>query len=212
MIRVMIEGVLLGLIIAVTLGPAFFTIIQTSIDRGFKSALLMSFGIIMSDMVLIVLAYIGLSNLIEYQKGEVYFGIIAGVILIMYGVYTFLKKPEVLKRRSSNYKTPLRAPHRITYIAKGFVLNLFNPFIWVFWFTAMSYVTQRAEYGKLFEDSLAFFSGTVITVFCTDLLKSFIGYKIKGYLKPRIQLHINRGVGISLVVFGIIIIVRVFFF
>jgi len=36
------EGVFLGLVVAITLGPAFFTIIQTGIDRGFRSAMFIS--------------------------------------------------------------------------------------------------------------------------------------------------------------------------
>ena len=61
------------------------------------------------------------------------------------------------------------------------------------------------------EYAIVFFSGTIFTVFATDTLKSYIGYKIKKYLKPRIQLTINRIVGVVLVGFGIVLIIRLFF-
>ena len=95
-------------------------------------------------------------------------------------------------------------------MAKGFFLNIANPFVILFWITIIGYISQRAEYGKLDEYAIIFFAGTIFSVFSTDLLKSFIGYKIKKYLKPRIQLTINRIVGIVLALFGITLIIRLF--
>jgi threonine/homoserine/homoserine lactone efflux protein len=48
-----------------------------------------------------------------------------------------------------------------------------------------------------------------MTIFGTDLLKSFIGNKIKKYLRPRVQFWINRIVGITLIIFGIVLMIRV---
>jgi hypothetical protein len=56
---------------------------------------------------------------------------------------------------------------------------------------------------------VVFFSGTLMTIFGTDLLKSFVGIKIKKYLRPRVQLWVNRIVGISLIIFGIVLMIRV---
>ena len=39
MLEIFLEGVILGLIIAITLGPAFFAIVQTAIHRGFYPAM-----------------------------------------------------------------------------------------------------------------------------------------------------------------------------
>lgn len=203
-----IEGLLIGLVLSITLGPAFFTIIQTSIDRGFRSALLIAIGIAASDVVLIFISFLGLSNFIETGKNQVYSGIIGGIVLILYGIYTYFKKPDILKKRSPAYKTPVRSISPLTYLAKGFFLNIANPFIIIFWLSMMGYITQRATYGHLTETAIVFFSGIIITVFAMDLLKSFIGYKIKKYLRPRVQLMINRIVGISLAVFGVLLIIR----
>ena len=202
------EGVLLGLVLSITLGPAFFTIIQTSIDRGFRSAFLIAVGVITSDLFIISISFFGLSAVIETGKNQTCAGIIGGVILIMYGVFTFFKKPEILKRRSSLSPRPSKDVNAITFLAKGFFLNLLNPFIIIFWLTILGYISQMAQYGKLEETTIVFLSGTLLTVFSMDVLKSFIGFKIKKYLKPRIQLLINRIVGISLVVFGLVLIIR----
>jgi threonine/homoserine/homoserine lactone efflux protein len=210
MIRVFFEGVILGLLVAISIGPAFFTVIQTGIDRGFKSAFYTALGILICDFFLIFVCYFGLTSLFQKPENNIYIGFIGGIVLIIYGTYTYLKKPEILRRRSSKYKTPPPITKQFKYIVKGFFLNIANPFIFIFWLTAMGWVTARAEEGKLLNYVVVFFSGTLLTVFGTDLLKSFIGNKIKKYLRPRIQLWINRLVGISLIVFGIVLMVRVY--
>ncbi len=211
MLKAFFEGVVLGLVVAMTLGPAFFTIIQTGIDRGFRSAMFISVGVIICDVFLIVLCYLGLTSIFSKPENNIFIGFGGGIILLIYGTYTFLKKPEILKRRSPKYKTPDKFPNPITYIIKGFFLNIANPFIVIFWLTAMGWVSANAAEGKLLNYVIVFFSGTIISVFATDLLKSFIGNKIKKYLRPRNQLRINRIAGLLLIGSGIVLMVRVIF-
>jgi threonine/homoserine/homoserine lactone efflux protein len=209
MVRVFMEGIIWGLIISISFGPAFFTIIQTGIDRGFKPAIYMALGILICDFFLIVLCFLGLSSIYESEQNKLVIGWIGGVILIIYGTYTFLKKPDILKRRSPKYKTPDKIQKHIKYIAKGFFLNIANPFVLFTWLTAMLWVKAQTEPGKLINYSVAFFSGALATIFGIDVLKSFVGNKIKKYLRPRIQLRINHITGILLVISGIILMIRV---
>jgi threonine/homoserine/homoserine lactone efflux protein len=209
LLKAFFEGVFLGLVVSITLGPAFFTIIQTGIDRGFRTAMYISIGVIVCDVFLIVLCYLGLTSIFSKPENNLYIGFSGGIILLIYGTYTFLKKPEILKRRSPKYKTPESMPSPVLYIIKGFFLNIANPFIVIFWLMAMGWVSANAEEGKLLNYVIVFFSGTIITVFATDILKSFIGFKIKKYLRPRNQLRINRIAGILLVGSGIVLMVRV---
>lgn len=211
MLDLFFGGMYLGLILSITIGPAFFTIIQTSIDRGFFSAFLISLGVLLSDIVLIIISFMGISTIINTGNNQSYMAIVAGLILIGFGIYTFLKKPEMLKRRSSNYTTAkTNNPSIITFLGKGFLLNVANPFLWIFWFVALSGLSNQSDPENFKSVIITFFSGTLLVVFCFDILKSFIGIKIKKYLKIRTLLIINRIVGISLIVFGIILLVRTF--
>ena len=209
MFRVFFEGVLWGLLVSITIGPAFFSIIQTGIDRGFKSAFYTSLGVMLCDAFIIVICYLGLTSLFQKPENNIYIGFVGGIILIIYGTYSYLKKPDILKRRSPKYKTPPINTKQIKYVIKGFLLNIANPFIIIFWLTAVGFVSARTEDGKLINYAIVFFSGTLLTIFGTDLLKSFIGNKIKKYLRPRILLIINKIVGITLIIFGIVLMIRV---
>jgi threonine/homoserine/homoserine lactone efflux protein len=211
MINLFLEGVLLGVIISITIGPAFFTIIQTGIQRGFYPGFIMAVGISMSDISLIVLSYLGASIILGNPANKIYIGIVGGAVLIIFGIVTIRRKPEILLQRSSKYTAPVKKPGHLTYFFKGYFLNILNPFLLLFWLTVMSWITAKAENGKLITYAIPFFSGAVSTVFCFDLLKSFIGNRIKKYLKPRVLVWINRAVGITLMIFGVILIVKVIF-
>jgi threonine/homoserine/homoserine lactone efflux protein len=106
MIKVFFEGIAWGFLVAISIGPAFFSIIQTGIDRGFKTALYLALGILFCDAFLITICYLGLTSLFQKPENNIYIGFIGGIILIIYGTYSYLKKPDILRRRSPKYKTP----------------------------------------------------------------------------------------------------------
>lgn len=209
MINIFFEGVVLGLLVSITIGPAFFSIIQTGIHRGFYPGFFMALGISLSDITVITLCYLGASIVFDNPENKIYIGFVGGILLILFGLVTYNRKPDILLRRSNKYKTPKKTPGPFTYFLKGYFLNILNPFLLLFWLSAMGWISARAEEGKLLNYVILFFSGTLATIFLMDLLKSFIGNKIKSYLRPRIILWINRVVGILLMVFGVALIIRV---
>ena len=207
MITLYFEGALLGLLVAISLGPAFFAIIQTSINKGFKYGVFMAMGISLSDMSLVTISYLIGATLFDDPQNKVYVGLIGGIILIIFGSVSWAKKPEILKRRNVNYQTPAGKP-LILYTIRGFFLNIANPFLFFFWFGALGFVGKNAVEGNMLESTIVFFAGTFSVVFATDILKSYVGDKIKGFLRPRKELILNKTVGIALVIFGVVLIFR----
>jgi threonine/homoserine/homoserine lactone efflux protein len=207
MLSLYFEGALLGLLVAISLGPAFFAIIQTSINKGFKYGVFMAMGISLSDIMLVTISYLIGATLFDDPQNKVYIGLIGGIILIIFGSVSWAKKPEILKRRNINYVAPTNKPPFL-YIIRGFFLNIANPFLFFFWFGALGFVGKNAIEGEMLESTIMFFAGTFSVVFATDILKSYIGNKIKGFLRPRKELILNKIVGIALVIFGIILMYR----
>lgn len=209
MLQILLEGFGLGLVVSFSFGPAFWAVLQTGIDRGFRWGVLLALGIILSDVAFIAISYIGAANLFN-ESNRVYIGIVGGIILIIFGLFTFMKKPEILRRRSPKYKTP-KDPKPHTLLIKGFFLNLANPFIFFFWLAAMGFITAHSEPDNFHRYVITFFSAALVTIFASDLLKCYIGYRFKKLLRPRVTFWINRGIGIMLVIFGIVLIYRVFY-
>ena len=207
MIHLIIDGALLGLLVAISFGPAFFAIIQTGINQGFKQGLFFAIGVLISDIVLVTISYLIGASIFDDPKSKVFVGLIGGIILIIFGSVSWAKKPEILKRRSLNLKD-IKAPKLFAFPIKGFFMNIANPFLYFFWFGALGIVGKLAPEGKLLQSTLIFFSATFIVTFSTDLLKSYIGNKIKNFLNPRKEIVINKTVGVALVVFGIVLVFK----
>lgn len=207
MLQIILEAIGLGIAVSFSFGPAFWTVIQTGVDRGFKWGVLLSLGILASDAAFIIIAYIGASSLFN-EANKFYIGLIGGILLIVFGIYTFLKKPEILRRRSAKYKTP-KDPTVASLLAKGFVLNFANPFIFFFWLAAMGFITSHADSDSFNQYVITFFGATLITIFSSDLLKCYIGNRFKKILRPRVTFWLNRAIGSMLIIFGIVLIYRV---
>ncbi len=206
--KLFFDGILLGLLVAISLGPAFFAIIQTGINKGFKYGALLALGVFISDFVLVSISYLIGASIFDNPKSKVFVGLIGGIILIIFGSVSWAKKPDILKRRSVKFKTEIRDPRLVSYPIKGFFLNIANPFLFFFWFGALGIVGKMAPEGKMLQSTAIFFSGTFLTTLSTDLLKSYIGNKIKNFLNPRKEILINKIVGVALVIFGIVMIFR----
>lgn len=201
----LIEGMILGLTLAVMLGPALFTLIQTSIHRGLYRATILAAGIFLSDVTLVWFCYLGAAQIFGNARNGLLFGIVGGAILIAFGIVTYLRKVYV---ESDEMLDNVKKPGLLTYIFKGFFLNFANPFVWLFWMSVM--VTVTANYGAESLDVKLFFAGSLLTVFSTDLLKVFVANQLKKYLKARYLIAINHAVGILLVIFGLFLLVRTF--
>lgn len=215
MFQAIISGFILGLTIAVILGSAFFSLIQTSISKGFRTAMFMAIGLSLSDITLILLSFFGISQLISGDKYRVVFGIMGGLILLIYGVFTFRKKNAFAEINETDMDEDkkymkIKAPRPVLYVIKGYFLSLFNPFVLIFWMGIMGYMT--AEYKSNTERLSVFFATTLITVFATDLLKCYLANQLKRFLKTSVLSFINHMVGIILFAFGVYLIIKTLIF
>jgi threonine/homoserine/homoserine lactone efflux protein len=200
----LLEGILLGLTLAILLGPAFFTLLQTALHRGFRSGAILATGIFLSDITLVYLSTIGAQRVLDDKGMHLYFGIIGGIVLIGIGIYTFTRK--VMPAKGSELPD-VKLPGPFTYLFKGFFLNITNPFLWIFWVSVV--ISVSSNYGINTPDMYVFFAGLLGTVLVTDLLKSYGAHLISGLLNHRVLTIINRVVGVFLVFFGILLIARI---
>jgi threonine/homoserine/homoserine lactone efflux protein len=199
------QGFVFGIALAFSLGPSFFGLIQTSLKRGYKSGIAMALGIFMSDFIYLLLAWFGLSAWLMDDKYAIPVGITGGVLLIAYGIYQFVKKATV---QNVDGEMP---EHKNSYGAmalKGFLMNLFNPFVIFLWIGAISLATTK--FNNDFPVILTFFVTTLATILVTDIGKSLAAGKIKGYLNAMWIQRVNQIAGIIMMISGLVLIVRVF--
>ncbi len=203
-INIFLEGTVLGLSLALLFGfgPAFFALLQTALHRGFIPAAFLAIGIILNDAVIISVMVLGATKALSDFESYKMVGIIGGILIILIGFFTYRKSSDI-KNEDEDISTQ---PHKLVFIAKGFVLNLANPFVWIFWLGIVVGITARFSADA--EHVLIFFAGALIIVFMTDLLKAFMANSLKKYLTDRFLIMINKLAGVALMVFGIFLIIR----
>jgi threonine/homoserine/homoserine lactone efflux protein len=205
-----LQGILLGLTFAVLLGPAFFALIQTSIHRGFNRGAMLATGIFFSDLVALLLCYFGASQILGSDPREnIYFSVIGGIILVIFGTYTFSR---VVRSGSTGENDESDnndgASKFYVYIIKGFFLNALNPGMWFLWITIV--VSVSANFGMDSHSNFIFLAGVLGTIFATDIFKCFISHQLKKFITPRIMTWMNHLVGIVLIGFGTYLVINVF--
>ena len=198
------EGILLGFSLAFIFGfgPVFFAEIHTALHRGFWSGVLMAFGVFINDLMVVVLILLGTVSVAGNMESYKFFGIIGGSLLIIFGVVTYRKKVVVQNvDTNENNNKP-----RFLYFVKGFVLNLANPFVWLFWVSVV--VSATATYHADTYKLTLFFSGALGMVLLADILKVFTASKLKHFLTEKFLITINKIAGIALFGFGVYLIIR----
>jgi len=202
-----LQGVLVGLTFAVLLGPAFFSLIQTSIQRGFRSGFFLALGIFISDFSALLLAYFGATQFLGNDPRENFlFSIIGGIILIIFGTFTFIRKVSTQRQISGDSeKNGVSKPY--VYIIKGFLLNSANPGMWFIWVTVV--VSISANFGVNNRAIYIFLAGALGTIFATDIFKCYISHQIKHLINDNVLTWMNRLVGVVLIGFGTYLIINV---
>ena len=84
-----INGLIFGLIFIFALGPAFFALIQTSIQQGFRKAVVLAIGISISDTLYVVLVLFGMAKMLETENFKFWMAIFGSIMLMSYATYSW---------------------------------------------------------------------------------------------------------------------------
>ena len=202
-----IIGVFLSLV--VNMGPAFITLVQTSLHRGFRSAAWFATGVILNDAMVISICILASVQIVMKSSFEAALACIgAGIILVLFGVFTFRKKVQNMKERDEYIekrtneviKQQDKKPAWFVFLAKGFVLNILNPFVWIFWFSAVAMVAGNMGGNKV--STIVFFAIILGTTLFLEYLKAWGAAKLKKFLDADRTTLMNRIAGILLMLCG----------
>ena len=191
------EGIQFGIFLAFLIGPVFFTILQTSIEKGFTYGMMVAIGVSLSDIFYVAICYFGLITLVNDPANAVYLAYGGGLILIGFGAYhVFIKG-----RSSAGLGQTIKAKGPLRYILKGFILNGFSPTVLFFWVaTVSSLMTLGYTSGR---DFSIFFGSLLVTVLLMDILKAFLADKLRNMVTVRFIRLSNIILGIVLIGFGL---------
>ena len=195
MINALVKGVTLGLLLAISVGPIVFTVIKQSISNGYKGGLAFIAGISLSDILLVIFAnlFTNLFDVLNAHKKML--SVIASIFLIITGVYfLFFKKAKTVSVVA--VKNPDRG-HYLKKITAGFIMNIFNPGIIVFWLTTATTFSYHTTHHRII-----IFTTALFIALAADVAKVLLANKIRRKLTPKNIHLVDQINGLILILFG----------
>ncbi len=203
------QTILIVLFLTFSFGPAFFALINTGIKHGYRTGSLLAVGVVLSDfflcILIIFLVHFGATNLIQDEKNQRFMGILAGILLIIFGALYF-RKPLA---KNEGETIEIKIPSTKTMLLKGFFLNMLNPAVWILWLGNVTAVSKTLDYSVI--KMVIYFSITLGLVLLVELGKISASTKLKQFLTDKIMLLINRITGALLIIFGLVLIYNHYF-
>lgn len=209
MFELTLKALLTGLILSLMIGPAFFLLLETSIKKGIRAAITFDAGILASDLIYILVAYVFYAEVAVITGKHVeLFKFIGGTLFLIYGIVSIFKKQKLttieeienLSHSSKDY---------LLFFLKGFVLNIANPMIIFYWFSVMALGGKNGENSGL--DTLYFIGVLIVVFFSIDVLKIIGAKKLRPFITDPVLKSLNRIIGLILCLFGLILILQAAF-
>jgi len=202
------QTIIIVLLLTFSFGPAFFALINTGIKHGYKSGSFLAMGVVASDfvvcLIIILLVHLGLTNLIHDEKNQRFMGILAGVLLIIFGAFYFRRPVE-----KSDDAIEVKVPSVSAMLFKGFFLNSLNPAVWLLWLGNVTAVSKTLNYSII--NMLIYFSITLGIVLMVEFGKAYAANKLKQILTDKLMHAVNFVTGLLLVIFGLVLIYNHYF-
>ncbi len=206
----LLKGLVTGFILSIMIGPVFFVLLETSIRKGVKAAVALDFGVLVSDLLYILIAYVFYKEVADLSVGQdsAIVRLVGGVIFTIYGVLSFFKKVKEHKFDEEFMSISTRRDYVLLGV-KGFLLNIANPLVVFYWFSVMTLGAE--DTGGTNNWRMLFFLTTIIfTFFAIDLLKILGAKRLRPLVTHRVLVGLNRLIGIVFLGFGVFLILQGF--
>lgn len=189
-------------LLAFSIGPGFFVLLETSITKGFKAAFTFDCGIVFSDIVFILIAYFASNQILAQFKDNPNLFIIGGLVMAIYGIISFiqLKKKFVIEIENDEVED-IPKNNYLGLFFKGFFLNLINIGILGFWM--MVIITQGPQLEMKPFRIFTFFTSTLLFYLGIDVVKIILAKQLKHKLTPTNIYKIKRVISFILIIFGV---------
>ncbi|NDI98523.1 LysE family transporter [Flavobacterium sp. LaA7.5] len=199
----------LGFLLSFMPGAVFFVLLETSVVKGFKAAIAFDLGVILADIIFISIAYFSSYRLIQSIKDEPALFIFGGLILVTYGLISFIKQKRIARELTDSEAQELVKTNYFGLFFKGFFLNFINMGVLGFWLTIIITVGPQLDMDR--NRMITFFTSVLIGYFVTDIFKILLAKQLRNRLTSGNILKIKKIISIILIVFGILLLAQAWF-
>ncbi|WP_234733917.1 LysE family translocator [Tellurirhabdus bombi] len=188
MIEAFLYGLVTGIPLCLTFGTVFFSLLQNSVDNGYRAGMKIAFGVIVCDLVLIICALFGTAFLPKIKGFEYYVTAIGVIFLLALGLANLLKGTPRLaypKTRFGDF---------IYYFSTGFLLNGLNPINFITWVALAAWLDKSLHYSL--SERIIFLLASVLSIFLTESAIAVSAHKLKRFFTPKVAFWFNKITGI----------------
>lgn len=202
MFEAILQGIGAGILFSFLTGPVFFSMIKTSIEKGFKAGFSLAIGVILSDIIFISLTIFS-SQYVNYKSEYFeYIGLVGGLFLLGVGLYYLFNTVKV------NYDiTEIAKVKKRGYVLKGFLMCLLSPTTLMFWVMVGGIISVQLHYNMA--EKIAFFIVAMITQLTVDGFKTYYAAKLRYRIKEKTIQNLNRIAGAVILIFAIRLFIEV---
>jgi threonine/homoserine/homoserine lactone efflux protein len=182
-----IQGIVLGLFIAISVGPTLFAVIRYSMHHSYKAGLAFVLGVSFSDILYVVIANMASDWLKFLDQHQKQVGYIGAALFILMGLYGFLKKYKPKKPPRNIQQIQISSSTYAKIGLSGFAMNALNPGVIIYWVGAATLVS-----GESWDIRFILFGVCLGLVLTIDFAKVFLADKIRSYLTLRKIMYLNK--------------------
>ena len=192
-IEILLRGFCVGVAASITVGPVAVLCIQRTLSKSRRSGIVSGLGVAAADTLMAMIAYFCYSMLqAQIDQYNQLLRVVAGIFVVIVGVYIFFQNPVPQIRRNRAGKTSLTQDFASIFAV--FKISTIETF-------------DVAGLGRGFLVIVGFFGGAIL--WWTSL--AFLINLFRRRFRPRHMLTINHVAGIIIGVLGVYTILSTFF-
>ena len=190
------KGILVGLFMAISVGPTLFAIIKYSLHFSYRAGLAFVLGVSISDIIYVTIANVAAGWLDYLKSYERHIAFGGAVALMAIGLRGLLKRYK--PQRPSLVPISMKGGDYFKIWLGGFLVNTLNPGVLITWLGAVTIMgNQPGSYRfVLFAVALGIILGI-------DFLKVFLAERIKRLLTLRRIMYVQRFSAACLFIIGL---------
>lgn len=195
MFEAITAGALSGMILGSLPGGVVFSVLQHSIDLGWRKGMGIALGVLLSDFCLILFVNLSTSGLALIEEYDGYISMAGILLLVILGfVNLFSQKKSII------YPTT-KMGGGFYLITIGFLLNTLNPVNFFMWMTITTQIQTSSFFSH--QNLLVYFAATLLMIFSTLTVISYFAQKLRRWLNPERMHYFNMGIGIIFIILAI---------
>jgi threonine/homoserine/homoserine lactone efflux protein len=205
-----LSAIPLGFFLSFMIGPVFFVLLETSVVKGFRAAVMFDLGVVLADIIFILIAFFSSYRLIQSIKNDPALFIFGGIVMLTYGIISFVKnKKESKKSIDEIDPKELAKTNYLSLFIKGFFLNFINIGVLGFWLAILITIGPQLQLNAT--RMLTFFTTLILSYFVTDIFKILLAKQLRNQLNPKNILLIKKFISIVLIICGLVLLSQAWF-